>query len=107
MLQLDEHDQALVALVRSVIDAAVTRAHAASAVAKRITTLAVRHRNRGRRDAARRHPFRGICEASGLPLAQELAVLDELDPESGYSGRVRWGCHRANNSGKHSCGGCR
>jgi hypothetical protein len=33
-------------------------------------------------------------------------VLDELEPEKGYEGRVRWVCPKANNSGRHSCGKC-
>ena len=54
----------------------------------------------------KRHPFRGICEASGKPLDKVYAVLDECEPEKGYSGKVRWVCQKANNSGKHSCGFC-
>jgi hypothetical protein len=107
MLRLDEHDQSLVELVRAVLDSAILRAHAPSAVAKRITTVAVRHRNHGRKAAIKRLPFTGICEASGQPLEVEHAHLDELEPELGYAGRVRWVCQRANNSGKHSCGVCK
>jgi len=106
-LQLDEHDQALVEVVRAAMDAAVLGAHAPSAAAKRLTVLAVRHRNRGRAEAKKRHPFAGVCEASGLPLNFEHAHLDELQPELGYAGQVRWVCQRANNSGKHSCGACK
>jgi hypothetical protein len=39
-------------------------------------------------------------------MLREDAVLDEMEPEKGYSGPVRWVCHKANNSGKRSCGGC-
>src|SRR5437868_560122 len=89
-LQLDEHDQALVELVRIAMDSAILQAHMPSAVAKRITTLAVRHRNQGREAAKKRHPFKGVCEASGLPLDFAHAHLDELEPELGYAGRARW-----------------
>ena len=77
-----------------------------NAVAKRISAVAVRHRNRGRSAAIKRYPFKGICEASGLPLSDGDKVLDELEPEKGYAGKVRWVCPKANNSGKRSCGGC-
>lgn len=106
MIELDDHDAALVALVRAAMDNAIENAHRPSAVAKRITTLAVRHRNRGRAAAIKRHSFPGICEASGRPLDFQHAHLDELEPEIGYAGEVRWVCQRANNSGKHSCGAC-
>lgn len=106
MIELDEHDKALVQLAQTALANAVQNAHRPSAVAKRITTLAVRHRNRGRAAAISGHPFNGVCEASGRPLAFEHAHLDELEPEIGYAGRVRWVCQRANNSGKHSCGAC-
>ena len=62
MLNLDAHGAALVALVRAVMDEAISNAH---------------------------------------------AHLDELEPEKGYAGRLRWVCQRANNSGKHSCGVCK
>jgi hypothetical protein len=107
VLQLDEHDRELVEVVRAAMSAALTQAHMPTAVAKRISVLAVRRRNRGRVAAKRRYPFAGICEASGQPLAPEHADLDELDPELGYEGRLRWVCKRANNSGKHSCGACK
>jgi hypothetical protein len=106
VIELDDHDTALVALARAALDNAIANAHRPSAVAKRITTLAVRHRNRGRAAAMKRHPFSGVCEASGQSLAFEHAHLDELEPEIGYAGQVRWVCQRANNSGKHSCGAC-
>jgi hypothetical protein len=35
-----------------------------------------------------------------------MRVLDEIEPEKGYFGLVRWVCHKANNSGKCTCGGC-
>ncbi len=107
MLQLDEHDKTLVDAVRAVMDRALLTAHVPVAVAKRISVLAAARRNRGRIAARRNHPFSGICEASGEPLAYEHAHLDELEPEKGYAGRVRWVCQRANNSGKHSCGVCK
>ena len=106
MLPLDEHDQALVELVRAFLDRSILHAHAPTAVAKRITTLAVRHRNRGRAAAIKRHPFTGICKASGQPLGFEHAHLDEVEPKLGYAGRVRWVCQRASSSGKYSCGSC-
>ena len=107
MLTLDPHDEALVAAARDAIDRAIAEAHTPVAVIKRISVLAVRHRNRGRRDAMKRHPFGGVCEASGAPLDIEHAHLDELEPELGYTGRVRWVCPRANNSGRYSCGVCK
>lgn len=107
MIQLDEYDRGLVEMVRQSIECALRQAHMPTAVAKRVAVIAVRHRNKGRAAAKRRYPFAGVCEASGLPLAAEHADLDELDPELGYAGRVRWVCKRANNSGKHSCGGCK
>ena len=106
MLKLDDHDAALVALVKARLDAAVINAHSPSAVAKRIHSLAARHRMKGRVAAIKRHPFKGKCEVSGAPLDKVHAHLDELDPELGYSGRVRWVCQVANNSGRHSCGVC-
>lgn len=105
-LQLDSHDIALVEIVRAAIRTAVADAHLPSAVAKRITSEAVRHRNRGRAAEIKRYPFLGICEASGLPLSDSDKVLDEMEPEKGYAGNVRWVCPKANNSGKRSCGGC-
>ena len=105
-LVLDDHDKQLAEAVSAAIADAVSRAHAPAAVAKRISAIAVRHRNRGRSAAIRKHPFAGTCEASGRPILREDAVLDELEPEKGYLGPVRWVCHKANNSGKRSCGGC-
>lgn len=106
MIELDSHDERLVVAAVAAMKAAFQQAHAPAAVAKRIAVVAVRHRNHGRDAARRRHPFAGICEASGKQLDKTDAVLDELQPELGYPGRVRWVCHKANNSGKRSCGGC-
>lgn len=106
MLKLDSHDEKLVEEVRRKIGRAVSAAHAPSAVVKRISVLTTRHRNRGRLAAMKRHPFNGVCEASGAPLDRKHACLDELEPERGYDGRVRWVCPRANNSGTYSCGVC-
>jgi hypothetical protein len=85
---------------------AIEQANMPCAVAKRIAAVAVRHRNRGRAGAIKRHPFQGLCEASNLPLGDTDKVLDELEPEIGYAGKVRWVCPKANNSGKRSCGAC-
>ena len=106
MLMLDPHDEALVGTLKDAISEAIAAAHKPVAVAKRIAVLAVRLRNRGRSEAKRRHPFKGICEASGRPLDPKLAVLDELEPELGYDGKLRWVCPKANNSGSYSCGSC-
>lgn len=70
-LQLSDHDRAIVEVVRSAMTEALKQAHAPAAVAKRIAALAARSRNKGRAAAIRRHPFQGICEASGKPLARE------------------------------------
>lgn len=107
MLCLDAHDHALVERVRRIIDGAIARAHNPIAVTKRFAVLATGRRNRGRSVAMRRHPFSGVCEKSGQPLAREHAHLDELQPELGYAGPVRWVCQRANNSGRPSCGVCK
>ena len=106
MLNLDEHDKRLAEKATSAIRDAVANANMPSAVAKRIFTEAAKQRNHGRSAAMKRHPFRGICEASGKPLHKVDAVLDECEPEKGYSGNVRWVCQKANNSGKRSCGFC-
>jgi hypothetical protein len=105
-IQLDSHDAELVDHVCAAMRAAIAQANMPSAVAKRIAAVAVRHRNRGRAAAIKRHPFHGICEASGLPLSDVDKVLDELEPEKGYAGNVRWVCPKSNNSGKRSCGAC-
>jgi hypothetical protein len=41
-----------------------------------------------------------------LSLDVRDKALDELEPEKGYDGKVRWVCHKGNNSGLRSCGGC-
>jgi hypothetical protein len=106
MIRLSKHDRTLADIVQTVIEAALAEGEYPVALAKRIAAISTRHRNRGRVVARRQQPFQGICEASGLPLSIEDAVLDEIEPERGYAGRVRWVCPRANNSGRHSCGGC-
>jgi hypothetical protein len=106
MLALDSHDAALVARAQRAISEAVASAHMPPAVAKRLFALAARHRNKGRNAAIKRHPFKGKCEASGKALDRKNAHLDELQPELGYAGKVRWVCPKANNSGKFSCGDC-
>lgn len=105
-IKLDPHDESLTNLVFTAIQAAVATAHAPTAVAKRIAVVAVRHRNRGRVAARRRHPFSGICEQSGERLERQDAVLDEIEPTRGFDGPVRWVCPKANNSGLRSCGRC-
>lgn len=105
-IHLDEHDESLAELVRAMIDQAVARAHQPSGVAKRIAAKAIACRNNGRDAAISRYPFKGICEVSGLPIEEQDADLDELEPELGYAGRVRWVCKKANNSGTRSCGKC-
>lgn len=106
MLTLNAHDEELVAVAKAAIEKAIAAAHVPVAVTKRISAFAVRHRNRGRTAAIRRHKFNGVCEASGKPLDRRHAHLDEIEPELGYAGKVRWVCPRANNSGTFSCGGC-
>lgn len=106
MLKLDKHDEALVLRAKAAFAKAMSGAHNKVAVTKRIAVFAVRHRNKGRKAAIRRHPFNGNCEASGKPLDRRHAHLDEVQPELGYAGRVRWVCPKANNSGRFSCGKC-
>ena len=106
MLKLDRHDQTLVAAVQAEMSKAIGAAHNPVAVARRIGVLATANRNKGRDAAVRGYPFKAICEVSGAPLDRQHAVLDEMDPELGYAGRLRWVCQVANNSGKHSCGVC-
>ncbi len=106
MLKLDPHDQTLVAAAQTEIIRAINAAHNPIAVAKRIAVLATGHRNKGRDAAIRKYPFKGICEVSGQPLDRKHAELDEVEPELGYAGKLRWVCQVANNSGKHSCGAC-
>jgi 3-deoxy-D-manno-octulosonate 8-phosphate phosphatase KdsC-like HAD superfamily phosphatase len=82
-LKLDAHDEAIVATVQAEMKKAILTAHGPVAVAKRIGALGIRQRNHGRLAAIKRYPFKGICEASGMPLARELVVLDEVEPERG------------------------
>lgn len=105
-IQLDKQDNQLVANAKAAIKSAYDSANAPAAVAKAIAVYAVRCRNRGRAEAKRRYPFKGICEASGKPLEEQDACLDEVDPAKGYSGPIRWVCPKANNSGRRSCGDC-
>lgn len=107
MLKLDSHDEALAEAAKRSIKRAIAAAHKPVAVTKRISAFATRQRNQGRSAAMKRHPFSGVCEASGAPLDPKHAQLDEVEPELGYRGRVRWVCPRANNSGKMSCGVCK
>lgn len=106
MLKLNSHDEALVNAAIEAIKAAKSQAHTPVAVIKKIGAFVMRQRNRGRDAAIRKHPFTGICEASGAPLDRKHAHLDEIEPELGYSGPVRWVCPKANNSGRFSCGNC-
>ncbi|OIP77811.1 MAG: hypothetical protein AUK17_03280 [Parcubacteria group bacterium CG2_30_44_18] len=105
-IRLNNHDQKLVDGVRSVIKDAYESANFSPSVARSIASYATKYRNRGREQAKRRYPFKGICERSGLPLKKEDAHLDELDSEKGYAGKVQWVCPKANNSGRRSCGKC-
>lgn len=105
-IQLDDIDKKLAERVKNAIKKAYDSAHAPSAVVKSIISFAMRYRNKGRDLAKKRHPFRGTCEASGESLADEDKCLDELEPEKGYAGKIRWVCPKANNSGRRSCGGC-
>jgi hypothetical protein len=106
-LELDVNDEALVERVLAVIDEAVQKAHQPDALAKHIIALAARYRDRGRTTAMKLHRFEGVCEATGLPLDRKHAILEDLEPQHGYVGRVRWVCQRAHDGGKHSCGGCK
>jgi hypothetical protein len=56
-LKLDAHDQGLVATVQAAMEKAILTAHNPVTVAKRISGLAIRERNRGRVAAIKRHPF--------------------------------------------------
>jgi hypothetical protein len=102
MLTLDTHDQVLVAAVQAEMAKAIGAAHNPVAVAKRISVVATGYRNKGRNVAIRKYPFKGVCEVSGQPLERRHAELDEMEPELGYAGKLRWVCQVANNSGKHS-----
>lgn len=105
-LALDAVDQELFEIARAAIKSAITKASQPAAVAKRIAVEAMKHRNRGRVAARRRHKFIGVCEASRRPLEKRAAVLDELEPVKGYFGNVRWVCPKCNGSGQRSCGSC-
>jgi hypothetical protein len=105
-IELDDHDEAKAEAVRKLIDDVIRESHNPVAVAKRIAQRATYHRNKGRDAAIKRYPFRGICEASGLPIDRSIAALDELEPEKGYAGKLRWVCQKANGDGKGSCGRC-
>ena len=106
VIELDEHDKALIENVICAIEEAIQNAHEPVALKRRIAVITIGKRNRGREAARKRHPFPGVCEASGLPLDERDANLDELDGRLGYAGPVRWVCPKANNSGKRSCGKC-
>jgi hypothetical protein len=106
MLNLTDRDAGLIKVVRAAIHTALSSADNRTLLAKRIAVEATKQRNRGRASAVRRHPFQGVCEASNQPLDHRDAVLDELEPEKGYAGKVRWVCPKANNSGRRSCGAC-
>jgi hypothetical protein len=103
-LTLSKHDRDLVDFVREVLSMAVKKAERPSAVAKKIVSEAMKHRNKGRLAAMRSHPFTGVCEVTRKPLDPRDKVLDELEPEKGYEGKVRWACPKCNGSGKRSCG---
>lgn len=105
-IQLDAHDEELVAEVEKLISAAYSKANKPAGVARRIAVISVRFRNKGRAKARKHTPFDGKCAASGLFLEQKYAVLDEMDNNLGYEGELRWVCQKKNNSGNHSCGGC-
>ena len=106
MINLSKHDQDIVTVAIAAIRAAINSAEMKPCVARKICSEATKHRNKGRKAAIKNHPFQGKCEAGGGFLDQKDAVLDELEPEKGYQGKVRWVCHKANNSGKRSCGKC-
>lgn len=106
-IDLDEHDQKLFERVRKSIEDAYNEAHIRSAVAKKIASRATYFRNKGRLQAIRQHPFKGICEVpghNGGRLDKNDKHLDEIDPKRGYEGPVRWACPLGNNSGKRRCG---
>lgn len=105
-IELNKHDREIVDNIKGVIKEAYETANFPPAVVKSIISNAMKYRNKGRKVAISKHPFKWICEASGEPLKREDAHLDELEPEKGYYGRVRWVCPKANNSGTKSCGKC-
>ena len=106
LIKLTKHDQELVTKIIEKIEISYKLANMPAAVIKKIGTRIMKYRNNGREQAKKRHPFKGICEKSGLPIERVDAHLDELEPEKGYQGKVRWVCPRANNSGRKSCGKC-
>ena len=102
-LSISKHDEDLVQHVLEVIRTALKNAEVPTVVAKRIMVVAVSQRNKGRSAAIRSHPFSGVCEATGKLLDPRDKVLDELEPEKGYEGKLRWVCPKCNNSGNRSC----
>ncbi len=102
-IELTTKDREIAKNVELAILAAISEADMPPAVAKRIASVATRQRNKGRAAAMKRHPFKGVCEATGRPLDELDKVLDELEPEKGYYGKVRWICPKCNNSGNRSC----
>lgn len=107
MPKISKHDAALVASVKAALDAAIVNSEHPIAIAKRVHSPATRHRMKGRASAIKRHPFARMCEASGRPLDWSHAQLDGLDPEIGFTWRVRWVCPKATNNGHNSWGGCK
>jgi hypothetical protein len=105
-IELDEHDECLTVEVRKAIDEVIAKANNPIAVARRIGVIATGRRNKGREAAMKRYPFKGVCEASGLPIDKSIASLDEVETEKGYTGKLRWVCQKANNDGKGTCGKC-
>jgi hypothetical protein len=105
-IELDDFDESNAESVRKQIDEVIAKSHNPVAVAKRIAQRATYHRNKGREAAIKRYPFKDTCEASGLPIDRSIASLDELEPEKGYAGKLRWVCQKANGDGKGSCGKC-
>jgi hypothetical protein len=59
-LKLNAHDTALAEEALMAIRKAVGAADAPAAVAKRMTVVAVRYRNQGRKAAIKRHPFKAL-----------------------------------------------
>ena len=105
-LRLLKRDEILATGVIKAMKIAISKAQEPAAVARKISSAATAQRNRGRDAARRRHPFKGVCEVSGRPLDKADAQLDEIEPNKGYAGKVRWVCPKANNSGRRSCGDC-
>lgn len=97
------HDEKIVADIKEALDRVMREADEPIVTMKRIASMAVSRRNKGMVKAKKR-PFHGICEATGNPLKDVDKVLDEVEPEKGYAGEVRWICPKCNNSGRRSCG---